>query len=288
MNRGTSVLPLYPNEASPPDKNYDIIYPYAESSGTLSTYLASYVSVDGTPTDANQKPAPYSPSDLDFTLDFEAIFEGPTPVVELESTASPAKPEMEMERALKQLYEALCDLCPYQITEASVFIEEMVNKIFSKRNPTADGLTNCLNDLLATISSDSDAIKRARDRAARKMEINEKKSRCSKLKAIMQENASEAKVLGKQLAFITNRKEILCAELKKIDSQLKDIPASIAGKKKKGMEAQAEGKILAEEVVREEAEVGDTSADDALLERLRKIHNGVCAQLEGVINKIKT
>jgi hypothetical protein len=232
-------------------------------------------------------PVTYSPSDLDFTLDFEAIFEGPS-VVELESTAtsSPAKPEMEMEKALKQLYEALCDLSPHQITEASVFIEEMVNKIFTKRSPGTDRLANCLNELLAIISSDSDAIKRARDRAARKIEINEKKSRCSKLKAIMRDNASEAKVLGKQLTFITNRKEILCAELKKIDSQLKDIPASIAEKKKKGMEAQAEGKILAEEVVREEAEIGDTSADDALLERLRKIHNSVRAQLEGVIDKI--
>jgi hypothetical protein len=43
--------------------------------------------VDGTPTNASKMPVTYSPSDLDFTLDFEAIFEGPS-VVEIESTAT--------------------------------------------------------------------------------------------------------------------------------------------------------------------------------------------------------
>lgn len=257
-----------------------------EGSSIHGTDSMSYASENATPFDASQTPVPCNPSDLDFALDFEAIFEGPS-AVELESTtATPAKPEMEIEKALKQLYETLCDLRPYEITEASVFIEEMVNKILSKRNPTADLLNVCLNELLEIISSDGDAIKTARERAAKKMQISEKISRCSKLKAIMQENAREAKMLAKQQAFLMNRREILCAELNKIDSQLKDIPASIAEKKKKGMEAQAEGKTLVEEIVREEAEIGDTSADDALLERVRKIRIGVCTQLEGIINKI--
>ncbi|CAN6347691.1 unnamed protein product [Urochloa humidicola] len=230
-------------------------------------------------------PVPYNPSDLDFTLDFEAIFEGSNPV-EIESSATREKQEMETDQALKQLYQALCDLCPYQISEASVFIEDMAKRVLTKTSPTAVHLRNALEDLLIIISSDSDAIKKARDRAAQKMEINEKKSRCSKLKAIMQENAVEAKVLGQQLAFLKERREVLRVELEKIDSKLKDIPALIAEKKKKGMEAQAEGKTLAEQVVKDEAEIGDTSADDALLERVQAIHRRVCTQLEGIINKI--
>lgn len=278
-------VPPYLNKALQ-TKQHDINYPCAEGSAIPGTDSMSYASVNATPIDAaRQTPVPCNPSDLDFALDFEAIFEDPT-AVELESTATPAKPEMEIEKAMKQLHETLCDLRPYQITEASVLIEEMVNKILSKRSPTADLLNVCLNDLLEIISSDGDAIKRARDRAAKKMEIGEKKFRCSKLKAIMQENAREAKMLAKQQSFLRNRREILYAELKKTDSQLKDIPASIAEKKKKGMEAQAEGKTLAEQIVREEAEIGDASADEALLERVHKIRIGVCTQLEGIINKI--
>jgi len=280
------VLLLYPDEASS-DKSKTVAI------NSSSAAPCSYLCIDATPTSASDHTSVRStPSDpdsdlLDFTLDFDATYEEEPSADELDSTNAPIKQEKKTKKALKQLYEALHDIFPHQIAESSGFIEEMVNEIIASGVGCApsEDLQAGLMDLVALSKDEDDRIKRATDRAARKAQINEKKSQCAKLKAVMQEHAVEARKLAMQQTQLKKRKEVLRSELEKIDSKLNDLPASIAQEKSMGMAAQAEGRTLAEQVREEEAEVGDTSADDALLAQVRKVQKGVCAQLEGILQR---
>uniref|UniRef100_A0ACD5TEE1 Uncharacterized protein n=1 Tax=Avena sativa TaxID=4498 RepID=A0ACD5TEE1_AVESA len=258
------VLLLYPDEVSSHKSDTEVIH--------SSTNAGDHTSVQSIPSDLL----------LDFTLDFDAIDEEEPIDDEHASPTSFVKQEEETKKAMKQLYEAIGDVFPYQIAESSGLIEDMVNEILACT--PSDELQAGLMELVA-VSKGKDAIKRATERATRKAQINEKKSQCAKLKAVMQEHAVEAKKLSMQQSELRKRKEALRSELEKIDSKLNDLPASIAQEKSMGMAAQAEGRTLAEQVREEEAEVGDTSADDALLAQVRKVQKGVCAQLEGILQR---
>ncbi|KAM3412204.1 hypothetical protein ACQJBY_003715 [Aegilops geniculata] len=275
------ALLLYPNEGFSNKSKTKAI-----NSG--STAACNYLCLDAAPTNVSDHMSAESiPSDLlDFTLDFDAMYEEEPSDDELDTTTESAKQEEETKKALKHLYEALRDVLPHQIAESSGFIEEMVNGVLANGGECApsDELQAGLMELVA-LSKDEDAIKSAKDRTARRREINEKKSQCAKFKATMQEHAVEAKKLAMQQTQLKKRKEALQSELEKIESRLKDLPASIAQEKSIGMAAQAEGITLAEQVLNEEAEIGDTSADEALLARVQRVQKGVCAQLEGILQK---
>ncbi|KAF6991417.1 hypothetical protein CFC21_008503 [Triticum aestivum] len=262
--------------------------PKMEAINSGSTATCNYLYIDAAPANAGDHTSVESiQSDLlDFTLDFDAIYEEEPSCEELDSTTVSTKQEKETKKALKQIYEALRDVLPHQIAEFSGFIKEMVNGVLANGGEytPSDELQAGLMELVA-LSKDEDAMKRAKDRAARRTEINKMKSQCAKFKATMQEHAVEAKKLAMQQTQLKKRKEALQSELEKIESRLKDLPASIAQEKSIGMAAQAEGITLAEQVLNEEAEIGDTSADEALLARVQRVQKGVCAQLEGILQK---
>lgn len=220
-----------------------------EAINTSSTAACNYLCLDATPTDEGDQ----LDSDLlDFMLDFDATFEEEHGDDELDSTTQSIKQEKKMKKALKQLYEALRDVFPHQLAESSGFIEDMVNEILAC--PPSDDFQAGLMDLMA-LSKDKDAIKRATGLAARKWQINEKKFQCSKLKATMQQHAVRAKKLVLQQTELKKRREILQSELEKVDSKLSDLPATIAQEKSMGMAA--DGKTLAEHVLKAEAGEGD-------------------------------
>ncbi|CAM0954242.1 unnamed protein product [Alopecurus aequalis] len=281
------VLLSYPDEASS-DKSK------TEATSSSSMTACNYVCIDDTRAIADDHASIWStPSDLhdtdqlDFTLDFDEAFEEPSDD-EIDSTTARTSTMQgkEAKKALKQLYEALRDVLPHQIAESSGFIEEMVKEILANGGGSApsDNLQAGLMDLVV-LSKDEDGIRRAKDRVTQKAQINERKSQCARLKGIMQEHAVEARKLATQQTQLKKRKEMLRSELEKIESELSDLPASIAQEKSMGIAAQAQGRRLAEQVREEEAEIGDTSADDALLAQVRRVQKGVCAQLEGILQR---